>query len=192
MAIAQRLTDLGIPTPGEAINRNRRRPDGIWYQSTVYDILTDETYAGVWHAFKYKRIGKSKSIKRPREEWQPVQVPVLVSRDIWERAQQKLANKGDHQRNVKHEYLMRSRLNCICDYAMQGRARKSRREDGDDTLYYRCSSQINNLAKGKCNAPHFRVDEVDAEVWAQTKELLTNPGDVLRAYQKAQQLQDTH
>jgi len=158
----------------------------------VYDILTDETYAGVWHAFKYKRIGKSKSIKRPREEWQPVQVPVLVSRDIWERAQQKLANKGDHQRNVKHEYLMRSRLNCICDYAMQGRARKSRREDGDDTLYYRCSSQINNLAKGKCNAPHFRVDEVDAEVWAQTKELLTNPGDVLRAYQKAQQLQDTH
>jgi len=128
-------------------------------------------------------------VKRPREEWKPVQVPVIICRDMWERAQQKLASKGDHRRNVKDEYLMRRRLACTCGYAMQGRARKSRRADGDDTLYYRCSSQIGKLVKGKCNAPHFRVDDVDAEVWAQTKELLTNPTEVLRAYRTAQQQQ---
>jgi site-specific DNA recombinase len=190
VAIAQRLTDMGIPTPGEAINRNRGRENGIWYQSSVYDIITDETYAGVWYGFKYKRIGKGKCVKRPREEWKPVQVPAIISRDVWERAQQRLAHKGDHCRNVKHDYLMRTRVTCMCGYAMQGRARRSRRVDGDDTLYYRCSSQIGKLVKGRCTSPHFRADDVDAEVWAQTKELLTNPGDVLRAYQKAQRRQN--
>jgi site-specific DNA recombinase len=187
--IARRLTEARAPTPGDVLKRKRTRKSCVWHQSTVLKLLKDETYCGTWYAFRLQKIGKQKCIERPRSEWVPIQVPAIISRAQWELSQQRIGNRGDHPRNVRYEYLMRRRLDCICGYSVQGRPRT--KAGAKTTLYYRCTSCCQDTARGSCGAPNFRVDDVDAEVWAQTKELLTNPGDVLRAYKEAQERQTT-
>jgi len=187
--IARRLTEAGSPTPGDILKRKRKRSIGVWHQSTVLKLLKDETYAGVWYAFRLQKVSKRKCIERPRSEWVPISVPAIIPRWQWEISQQRIAKHGDHSRNVRYEYLMRRRLDCICGYSVQGRPRT--KAGCKTTFYYRCTSCCQDTALGPCGAPNFRVDDVDAEVWEQAKELLINPGDVLRAYQKVQQRQNT-
>jgi hypothetical protein len=62
-------TDLHGP---EAKRRDRTR----WNRGTIYQILRNETYAGVWH---YN--------KESEDDLIPVQVPAIVSRQLWKAAQ---------------------------------------------------------------------------------------------------------
>lgn len=87
--IAKRLT--GIPTPGDIDARiTKQRECGAWNRTTVRKILKRETYAGVFHYGKVLKNDAGRTIKNPRETWIPVEVPAIVSREIWEAAQRQL------------------------------------------------------------------------------------------------------
>jgi site-specific DNA recombinase len=58
--IANRLSELGVPTRGERHRRRKKTAPGYWFQGAVYAILRDETYAGVWYAFRYRKVGKNR------------------------------------------------------------------------------------------------------------------------------------
>jgi len=47
-AIAEKLSAMGLPTPGEKLNRPRKRQRGMWGRNAVYYIVTNETYCGTW------------------------------------------------------------------------------------------------------------------------------------------------
>ena len=85
--IADRLTELAIPRPGEKMPWKRTPGRSCsWDSATVQRIIGAETYAGVW---RYGRLigGAGKQKKRPIDEQIAVSVPAIVSREIWELAQ---------------------------------------------------------------------------------------------------------
>lgn len=195
----------GTPTPADIrSNKNKKRPYGVWEDSTIYQILKDEIYAGVYHANKYKVIedetGKKKRINNPKEEWIPMQVPAIVSRDLWERVQRKLdVGRSRFPRlHAKYPYLLARLSTCrmevewgkvlsegrkVCGYSIRGITNPERR-----SAHYICNSRVDTLARGKCCLPYFRIRETDEEVWKFVKELLENPQAMLATLRDAQEM----
>lgn len=143
---------------------------------TVARILTKEMYHGQHHLFKQKtsKTGQStREIKtNPQELWVPVNIPAIVSREIWEAAQVQIQkNKKLAKRNNKHSYLLRGLLYCaLCGHSMTAYARSSKRKTGDDVIYYyySCISKESNsyaINGTLCPCRRIPVDDLDSAVW---------------------------
>jgi site-specific DNA recombinase len=171
--ITRRLTEMKIPTPVDRDgNGFKKRGFGQWASSSVAHILSNETYAGVWHYGKRD----SNSKRKPRESWLSIDVPAIVSRELWERAQkQKRHNRELASRNTKHEYLVGRRVTCgECGSRVHGGSAR-----GGAVRYYSCAAKVGRIVGQTCNMPAFRADQVDAAVWEKVKEWLQDP-DVLK------------
>jgi site-specific DNA recombinase len=182
-AIANRLTGMRVPTWGD-IHQNpftrKKRRRGEWNRNTVRKILTNETYAGVWHYSKTRSAGKEKN---PRERWLAVEVPAIVSRELWQKAQdQRAHNQEMARRNTKYNYLMSRRVVCgECGSKMAGKSANKKH------LYYYCpKSQGSN----DCNSRLFRVDQVDTAVWEWVRKILLHPEALLEDLREQQAEQE--
>src|SRR5215207_415714 len=111
--IAKRLCAEGVPTradtnPGVVRKTTDRH---FWDPHTVARILRNETYKGVWHWNKTRRVKRGdRKVQepRPRAEWLTLPVIPLVDEATWGRAQVQLdGNKVTARRNAKREYLLR-------------------------------------------------------------------------------------
>jgi len=81
--IAKRLTQMRVPTWADSQGDDPRANNGLkslkvrrfgeWSKGTVADILSNETYAGVWHYSKKKS---------PPNQWLAVEVPAIVDREL--------------------------------------------------------------------------------------------------------------
>lgn len=159
---------------------HRVRPEGQWDHGAVRSILRDEVYAGVFYGNRTEIIeddnGKRRTVERPRDEWVPVQVPPIISREQWERVQQKLdaANSERPKRHAKYNYLLARKLRCgVC--GKSGTTYPAYR-NGEVVLYYRCSTQTDpTRATLPCTLPMFRADTTDREVWRTFVDVLTHP-----------------
>jgi site-specific DNA recombinase len=126
---------MGIPTPGESRRgRPRIRESGMWAFGTVRRILTSETYMGV---FRYGRMGGyhrgKKRSTRPKDELIALEVPPVVSREVWEAAQE----RRNHNKRIsgKKRYLLRGMVVCECGRKMTGSV------SGSDISRYRCGGR---------------------------------------------------
>jgi site-specific DNA recombinase len=184
--IAKRLTALAVPTPTQARGNHysvRKRAEGEWSADMVYTILRNEAYTGIWNAFRYQKDGDAdRWIPRPRSEWIPIEIPVIIERPLWKRAQELLKTHAS-ARTRQHTYLMSRRARCICGVKMHGMCGATRK-DGSTALYYECQSR--GCVGGKCGAPFYRADDVDHCIWSWMRDLLANPERVLRDYREAQ------
>ena len=158
--IAKRLSDLQIPTPGETNSGyNRKRKAGMWAATAILDIIARESYAGIWRFGV--RIGPTRN-KRPKEEWIEVEVPALIDRKIWEKAQVlREQNKQFSRRNSKHDYLLSGLTRCVCGFAMSG-------EYFSNHQYYTCTWRNNHhthLEERTCKARSVRADAIEVDVW---------------------------
>ncbi len=149
-------------------------------------ILTQEAYAGTTYAYKYKSVGKNEKVLRPKEEWIPIPVPVIVDRAMWEYAQQRLRER-DFERKKQEDhtkkYLMSRRCKCgLCNSSMHGIFRRT----NNTRLYYVCNSP--NTASGQCSKNiYYRAEAVDSIVWSFVQDLMNNPTALLEGYKQAQQ-----
>ena len=113
-SIARRLIEGGVPTPTGKSD---------WSRSTIRGILNNPAYVGEAYgncthlvpARKRKSpltpVGSGLTCKRrPEEEWIPVSVPAIVSREIFELVAEKLSRNQKHspRNNKSHCYLLRS------------------------------------------------------------------------------------
>lgn len=122
--IARRLNDTQVPT---------KTGTGKWTCGTIYSILTNPVYKGLWTWNKRKVIHnptstakrREKKIARPPEEWITVEVPAIVSPEVWEAAQRQLQrNKEQSTRRMKSQYLLRGLLYCqTCNLRLGGHSR---------------------------------------------------------------------
>jgi site-specific DNA recombinase len=175
-AIAKRLTDMQVPTWADHRPYfHKKRPRGEWSHALVLRLLQVETYIGKWRYGK-RRTKKSKT--RPPEIPLTLDVPAIISREMWERAQvQRRKNFDEAKRNLKREYLLRGRVRCgNCDSSIVSYAKLSTSKTKPDKAYYyyRCNGMMGNIANVKCDLPSFRVELVDALVWGWVKTLLTD------------------
>ena len=113
-------------------------------------------------------------------------VPAIVSQELFEQAQTKLAlNKRHAIRNNKaHRYLLRALVSCgLCQSACLARTTPQ----GHSYYMCRCSVQpLYSQRDQRCHARYSPVLQLDTLVWQDLCELLTHPESMLLALDRAQ------
>ncbi len=177
--IAHYLMDKGIPT---------KKGKGVWHRQVVRQILMNETYTGVFYHNKWKTEGmlankyKGKDervpmVHRPREEWVPVEVPVIIEKKTFDLAQKFL--KESRRRwagHSKNKYLLSGLIRCgDCGNTMPGRRTKNW---GKYIFEY---SDIKNTAGAKNRGCGNRIkcEELDNFVWDNFVKLMTTRGQAV-------------
>jgi site-specific DNA recombinase len=128
-AIAARLIQLEVPT---------YHGHWPWHPATVRGMLSNEVYAGTAYGNRDYEVeprrwrgGRSAAERqrhhtrhRPQEEWIALDVPALISRDLFERVQalRPVRQAQSRRNNTRYEYLLRARVSCTeCGLAASGR-----------------------------------------------------------------------
>ena len=162
--ITGRLTEMAIPTSADKNPRMaKKQARGVWGRSVVHAILTNETYRGIWHYAKRRRVGKG-YVTNPREIWIPVAVTPIIDSETWELAQERLReNKALSRRNTKHPYLVARRIKCgRCGYRMSGATIVGQ---NSTYRYYRCPGRYVRDVARSCDQLTFNASQVDNAIW---------------------------
>jgi site-specific DNA recombinase len=183
-----RLGELlhGTDAPGDRVrNPKRKRAAGEWSPSTIYSILRDPVYRGVYYANCVKMVyddRTDKNTKRQKltsdEGRHPINVPAIVPDDLWYRVQARLEARrkaSSHERG-KHQYLLTARSTCRhCGASVTGNT-------GSNKIgYYRCNRRYARFYVDRgCDMKPANVVACDVAVWDKLKELLKKP-EALRA-----------
>lgn len=161
--------DVGISD----IRRRLSRITGKkWATGTIYRMLKDEIYKGIYRAHRTEMVDGVK-LPVPPEQHVLIPVPAIVSPELWEAVQQKLATgRIEKAPKPKYQYLLSRRIKCHCGYRATAMTTTKRwnRPQGDG--YYRCNTQHRPEHRTDCTMPTFRVDQSDAVVWEFTEALL--------------------
>ena len=161
------LRDIMLEFKSMGIVNRKNKPFTL---SNIHRILINEMYAGTKWSFKHygKKMSqyKTKIIPRPKEEWIPIQVPAIVTKELWEAAQKVLTkNKFLATRNTKRDYLLRGIIKCgCCNRSMTGVCRVQK---GIEYKYYVCNKNMENwyLKTDKCTTMHIPASLIEEAVW---------------------------
>lgn len=153
----------------------RPRKGERWAQSSVFRLLRNETYAGVWYYYKHESRAPKRTPRdaakttcqlRDRADWLPLVLPEqlrLVERDRWERVQRQIdRNRAFSPRSSKHFYFLSGLVRC-------GGCRA--RYVGDPNhghFAYRCWARCRKM-------PMIRERALDAAVWNAVAEAILKP-----------------
>ena len=165
----------------------RKRKSEFWTKGPVVRILRCETYiSGIAYYNKseavvgkrllkddkYRKVKKNSRRVRPKEEWIPIKVPiVLKNKELFYKAQKILEyNQKYACKKRKHTYLLSGYVYCECGSRRVG--------DGVDNnnFYYRCAERIYKYPKkNKCKSPGINAEVLDKLFWVRLTEYLGNP-----------------
>ncbi len=193
-AIAQRLTEQGIPT---RLGRSEQ-----WRQSAIWTLLRNPIDKGVAYynrtqtvdahqphllkGFKDRRPGNGGSrTVRPPEEWIALAVPALVDGETWDLAQEQLQRNREQARrnNHVHSYLLRGLLVCgRCGRRLVGMWNPA--GGGSYVCSARYASRQGPLPR--CPGRSVGRERIERAVWEYVQALLADP-DLLRAQYAAGQ-----
>lgn len=166
--VARRLNERGAPTPEGAQG---------WRASAVGMLFGNEVYAGRWTWGRYRHTTRPpRREERPRAEWLIVDVPPLVSEEIWHRAQYRRAtNNVIGLRSNSGKYLLKDIAFCgACGSRLTSRGRDNSRGQP----YYECftrhrSREIGTTSEG-CRVM-VRADPLEDALWSEVVRQLSSP-----------------
>jgi site-specific DNA recombinase len=177
-AIAKRLCETGRPSRADSDTGivRKRAPHHTWNPHTVAKMLRNETYMGVWHWGKTRRVKRGDRIvqePRPREEWLSLPVTPLVDEATWQRAQVQLGHNKSNARTTDREYLSRGLIFC----SSCGRRWYARYKRDIDRCYYRCPNTRAELwAPSDCTIRFsFEQTRLESAVLDAIKAFLLDP-----------------
>jgi site-specific DNA recombinase len=179
-----------------------------WHAETVRKLLQNPAYKGQ-ALFGKSRVGERRPRLRPgrgRPE-QPRQatsrypgkpqdqvtipVPALVSAELFDAVAGQLADNRKHCRQQQGgpSYLLQGLLECgCCGYAFygHGNSRFARLNNNHVYPYYRCLGRDGQRFGGKpiCSNKPLRLDRLEAAVWADVREVLQNPEELQREFER--------
>jgi site-specific DNA recombinase len=167
-----------------------------WYSSAVGCILKQKQYTGQAYYNRtgnaHEQIGQPKAAghgrrravgrtPRPPSEWIAIPVPAILSKDVWERAQERLAmnQKFSIRNNRRRSYLLRGLLVCAtCGYTLVGRTRSH------GQVSYACVSggSVRRAADLPAHTCSIHAEEIEPLVWQALTDLLRNPQLIAQAW----------
>lgn len=165
--IARRLNSLGIPSPtvykhmqglNFSNNRSLNTDTQLWTFSTVYSILTKETYMGNLVQGRVTQKMRKKQKKKPKDEWVIAKgaVPAIVSEETFLEVQRLMKQANYIRTDNKNETALFSGfVKCgECSHSM------TKAQKADETLYYACRTR---KAQGKkyCDNDYIRSDVLE-------------------------------
>ena len=197
--IARRLQKQGILT---ATGKSR------WTRGTIWQILRNPAYKGL-AAYGKTRVGPKRPRLRPprgapehprramsmygvpRDKWISIEVPAIVSPELFEAVQEQMAQnrKRYRQRRRGASHLLQGLLVCkSCGYAYYGQSvsRRSRQEESHRYGYYRCIGTDGHRFEGKrvCHNKHIRIERLDEAVWQDVCSLLKDPSRITQEHER--------
>lgn len=155
MQIADYLSEQKIPIPSDYNKRNRGNKSityGLWAQSTVRFILSNEIYTGTVVQGKRKKVSfKSKKfVDVPEENWirKEDMHEAIISKDDFKRVS-RLLEETKGSRVVQNDYLFKSLLKCFDCKGYIG----IRSPDKNGNIYGRCQ-RYGRYGKFDVCSPH--------------------------------------
>lgn len=173
--------------------RNSSQKWGDWI---VYDILKREAYYGRYAAIRNRsvrdesRANGYRPQRLPKEEWIYVDVPPIVTKEEWEKVQERLKRPSVQKHTIRQcYYLLSGRVSCECGYAMTGYSVKATRKSGTDlrTRYYMCKGKTNRYALKPCNAKVVRADRLESIVYEWVEKVISDPDFIKQLYERTQE-----
>jgi site-specific DNA recombinase len=188
--VAKRLSQAGLATPNGGIR---------WHVASVRGILRNPTYAGTAHSGRTRQVlaqhrksallpvGPGLSQRpAPAEDWIPIPVPAIISQEVFDAAQARLAQNQQLARrhNDAHDYLLRGLVSCAqCRLACLGRSLHPGYQ------YYVCRgrSEARRVAYGvACTARYAPAAALDQLVWQDLCQILRQPALITHELARAQ------
>src|SRR3954451_4024215 len=169
-----------------------------WTASSLRLILSNPCYTGTAYSNRTRRraatrrksplqpVGPGESwCFAPVEEWVGIAVPALISQEVFERVQARLAtNSHQARRSTGHDYLLRTLVSCgECRLQCQGRFR------APGYFYYMCNGRQRPVVSGhdeRCHARYIPAEQLDGVVWADLCEVVQHPDLITQALERAQ------
>lgn len=154
-----------------------------WGSSTVSRVLTNESYTGITHYHKnlsyepvatkdneYRRVKNTGRKLRPKEEWIPIKVPVIIERVLYDRVQIKKKNNSLlSNRNTKHTYLLGNLIeHSPCGYKMGGGM-------SHGIGFYRCTERLRSFPAPKTCSGTVKSDYLDELIWSTLANVINHP-----------------
>lgn len=145
---------------------------------TIYDILHNERYKGTYiynaQASKDSEGRRNRRKMKPDEEIIriPDGVPRIISDEIWEKAQARLAGAKKTSNGAKRLYILTGKLVCgRCGGAMTGSSQR-RVAGGEPYHYYVCATRSNSR---KCDKKAVRAELIERLVVEQIYNDILSP-----------------
>ncbi|QQG47312.1 MAG: recombinase family protein [Candidatus Woesebacteria bacterium] len=175
-SIVRKLSDLGIPT--------KKGKSRFWTKGPVERILRCETYftgiayynkseavVGERKVKKYFKVKKNSRKARPREEWLPFDVPVLIKdKSLYNKSLELLKlNKRFARKNRKYDYLLTGKLFCDHNFPMVGDGAQGTQR------YYRSSDKARPRDLRTCDCDGVNVYVLEGLWWRNIKDTISNP-----------------
>lgn len=175
--IADYLNGLRVPTAysrtGKLVKiklgERRERTQGVWRPGRIRNLVVNPVYRG---ELQYGR----RSTKADGREVIVAEVPALVSREIWEAAQDTLHRNRKVVKNTKRHYLLKSVIRCgCCGLSYVGAWDRG-------FVLYRCNGKLTERGpiEGRCPAKSLKGPDIDTVVWDDIERFLRDPGDILQ------------
>jgi site-specific DNA recombinase len=182
--------------------RNAPRKTGMkpWHNQMVKNILKNQAYVGIKYSNTQQEVRqyanplfgtgqtKRKLIVRPREEWIGVQVPAIVSKELFDKVQARLQWNSRHYRNPKRVQLLSTLIECgLCGrscFGYQRRYRDTRSKKTDRTgskKAYLCSGKhefpmhFARAGMTRCSNPEIASQLLEESVFEIIRDSMTDP-----------------
>ncbi len=176
--VVRELHRLGIPP--------RKSKRGVWSTSTLSTMLKNKIYIGQAHwgaSFaivpenpikheKYKKNKKTSRRTRPEDQWEIINIPPILDKDLFDRANAQLRKNFETLgRNKKNNFLLAGSIFCNC-----GGRRAGEGVQHGKHLYYRCSNRVRTFPlPPTCKEAGINAKIVDEVVWNNIQAIMSSP-----------------
>ena len=179
-----------------------------WNRSTIRNIAMNPAYIGKAAFGKTESVESNKTLRprrgskgiskhhttqrpRPEAQWISIDVPSIVSREVFETAQEQIArNRKLSERNGRCRHLLQGLTVCrLCGYSFCGAStNRSPAKGGAVYTYYRCAgSEGPRFAGGAvCNNRPVRAQPLEEHVWNAVTDVMLNPSRIFEEWSRRQ------
>ena len=192
--IGRTLNAMGMPSPYQTKHVKRRSGwNPMWQPSAIARMLHDKGFIGEATLFQTKVIGKKPGtnkeirVKTDPSEQVIIQIPAIVSMELFEKVQDKLSKnkiQAARRNGTPEEFLLRAGIAYCghCGSRMMAKHRMYKRKNGNeyDQLGYTCMGRYGVLdgVNNKCKGCWHDAHSLDDAAWASALEIVNNPQKV--------------
>jgi len=189
--IAEKLTELGIPTPNQFRKTRKGRAgkmQAYWSDATVQRILTHTVYAGTNYLWRGDKMQVSpeqvEKIKKEKTDgWFEVDFPPIIDKMLWEKAQEKRVQSRGGFNRKRPKPILAGRIFCgVCQRpfhdAMYNKGTK---------LVFKCNGKLKQYhldGSPKCDSPVLDGEAVTAEVKKRLIDMLQDKDQMRKAIEE--------